>query len=126
VSVLRNGDRVELKARIVSLEEALKKMAASAQQRLGVVVRPVSDAEAQQYGMQEPQGVSIASLEPNGPLAQAGFEVDDIILAVNKIPVPGVQGFVDIIDALKPDQRAQVTVLDHRSGQVGNILVKVK
>ena len=57
---------------------------------------------------------------------QAGFEVDDIILGINKMPVEDVQSFVDIVQGLKPDQRAQFTVLDHRTGQVGNILVMIK
>jgi serine protease Do len=126
LTVRRNGRSMDLKAKIGNLEEAIKKMADAAQERLGVAVRPVTDQEAQQYGMQEPQGVTIDSLKPDGPLAQAGFEVDDIILAINKVPVPGVQGFVNIIEALKPNQRVQITVLDHRSGQVGDILVKVK
>jgi len=49
-----------------------------------VVVRPVTDQEAQRYSMQTPMGAAIKSLEPNGVLAQAGFEVDDIILGINQ------------------------------------------
>jgi len=121
VTVLRNGKSMDLKVKIGDLEKALKKMAEAAEARLGVVVRPVSDREAQQYGMQKLEGVAIQSLQSNGPLAQAGFEVDDIILGINKIPVTGVQVFADIVEALKPGQRVEFTVLDHRSGQMGNM-----
>jgi len=126
LTVLRDGQSKDLTVKIGSLEEAVKKMAAAAQERLGVVVRPVTDQEAQQYGMQQPQGVAIESLDPKGPLAQAGFEVDDLILAINKVPISGVQEFVNIVEGLKPDERIQITALDHRSGRTGDILVKVK
>jgi serine protease Do len=126
LTILRNGKRMDLHVKIGNLEEAVKKMAAAAQERLGVVVRPVSDKEVQEYGLQKLQGVAIQSLEHNGPLARQGFEVNDIILAINRIPVPGVQEFVDIVEQLKSGQSAQITVLDHRSGQVGNIAVIVK
>jgi len=126
VTVLRNGKSMDMKVKIGDLEKALKKMEAAAEARLGVVVRSLSDRDAQQYGLQNLEGVAIQSLQQNGPLAQAGFEVDDIILAINKIPVSGVQVFSDIVEALKSGQRVEFTVLDHRSGQVGNILVKIE
>ena len=100
-------------------------LAASLNKRLGVVVRPVSDKEAQQYGLQGPKGVSIKSLQADGLMGKAGFEVDDIILAVNGQPVSDVQRFVNLVESLKPHQWVQFLVLDHRTGQTGYIRVMV-
>ena len=48
-------------------------MATAVQERLGVVVRPVTDQEAQRYSMQTPMGAAIKSLEPDGVLATGGL-----------------------------------------------------
>jgi len=52
----------------------------SVKERLGVTVRPVTPKEADAYGLDTDEGVAISSVDPKGPLGQAGFEVDDIIL----------------------------------------------
>jgi S1-C subfamily serine protease len=125
VTVLRKGKPIDLTVNIGNLEEAVEKMAAAVQGRLGVVVRPVTAQEAQRYGMQTPMGVAIQSLTKDGVLAKAGFETDDIILGINKIPIEDISSFVGTVQNLKSGKRAQFTVVDHRSGQVGNILVSI-
>ena len=110
--------------KIGNLEDAIQKMAAAAQERLGAMVRPVTEKEAQQYGMPTTMGVAIVSLVTGGPLAKAGFEVDDLILAINQTPVPGVAEFADLMESLTAGQRVQITALDHKSGQAGNVMYK--
>jgi S1-C subfamily serine protease len=85
----------------------------------------VTDKESQGYGLQGPKGVAIKSLQTDGLLGKAGFEVDDIILAVNGQPVSDVQGFINLIESLKPHHWVQFLVLDHRTGQTGYIRVMV-
>ncbi len=126
ITVERGGKQIELNAKVGSLAQEEMRMTAEVEKRLGAVVRAVTDQEVQQYNMQQSQGVAIQSLDTNGPLGLAGFEVNDLILAVDNQTVSGLQEFVDMIDLLKPDQRVQFTVLDHRSGQVGNILVMMR
>ncbi len=126
LTAVRNGKPRTFKVKIGNLQNAVKIMAASVNKRLGVVVRPVTEKEAQKYGMHEPKGVAIKLLQPNGILGQAGFEVNDIILSINREPVSGVQSFVDIVQTLKPHHWAQFLVLDHRTGQTGYIRVMVE
>jgi len=64
-------------------------------------------------------------LQTDGILGKAGFEVNDIILAVNDQPVSDVQGFVNLIESLTPHRWVQFLVLDHRTGQTGYIRVMV-
>ena len=123
LTVMRKGTSHDLKVKIGDLRDALKKLAASLNKRLGVVVRPVTDKESQGYGLQGPKGVAIKSLQTDGLLGKAGFEVDDIILAVNGQPVSDVQDFINLIEYLKPHHWVQFLVLDHRTGQTGYIRV---
>jgi serine protease Do len=126
LTALRNGKSREFKVKIGNLQNAVNIMAASVNKRLGVVVRPVTEKEAQKYGMQEPKGVAIKLIQPNGILGQAGFEVNDIILSIDGQPISGVQSFVNIVQLLKPHHWAQFLVLDHRTGQTGYIRVMIQ
>ncbi len=47
----------------------------------------------------------------------------DIILAVDQQPVEGVDGFIQIMEALKPKAKVTLVALDHRSGNVGTVVV---
>ena len=125
LTVLRKGKSQDLKVKIGDLQDAVKKLAASLNKRLGVVVRSVNEKEAQGYGLHGSNGVAIKSLQTDGLLGKAGFEVNDIILAVNDQPVSDVQSFINLIESLKPHQWVQFLVLDHRTGQTGYIRVMV-
>jgi serine protease Do len=125
LTVNRKGTSRNYKVKIGNLQNEVKKLAASLNKRLGVVVRSVTKKEAQEYGMQRPKGVAIKSLQPDGLLGKAGFEVNDIILAINGQPVSDVQGFVNLIESLTPHHWVQFLVVDHRTGQTGYIRVMV-
>jgi serine protease Do len=116
---------MEVTVKIGNLEELAKKLAAIVKDRLGAEVAPVTDEEAQRYGLSAPEGVQLASIEPNGPLGKAGFEKGDLILAVNKEPVLDVDTFASIIETLPHDQKVKLLALDHRTGKTGYIQVEV-
>jgi serine protease Do len=126
LAVYRSGKTLALKVRIENLEEAFKKIAVSLKGRLGVTVRPVTAKETQQYGLEEEQGVAVATLQPGGSLAKAGFEVGDIILSIDDQPVKDEQSFVSLLEALKPRQSIQILALDHNSGQTAQVQVMVR
>jgi serine protease Do len=126
VAVYRGGKTHALKVKIENLEDAVKKIAMALEGRLGVTVRPVTAKETQQYGLEEGQGVAIASLQPGGSLAKAGFEVSDIILTINDQPVKDEQSFVSLLETLKPRQSVQILALDHNSGQTAEVQVMVR
>jgi serine protease Do len=126
LTVQRDSKRIDLKVKIGNLEEAVAKLAASAEERLGVIVRPVTKKEVQSYGLHAGLGVAIKSLQSNGPLAEAGFEVNDVILAINNIPIEGVEGFASLVNALPPHQQVVLQALDHRTGETGNVEVETR
>ncbi len=121
--VLRGGKKEELTVRIGSLEEGTRIIAAALKDRFGLEVRPVSTKEAEKYGLNSNQGVVITWVDPKGPFGKAGFEVEDMILQVENLPIVGLDGFVNVMSALKPSQKLSVMALDHRTGNVGTIMV---
>jgi len=125
LTVLRDGEQVDLTVKIGNLEDAVRKIAASLKDRLGAVVRPLTAEETQQFGLEPGQGVALGALDAGSMLAKAGFEKDDVILDVNNMPVEGVEGFVALVKALPPHQQALLKAVDHRTGQSGFVQVTI-
>jgi serine protease Do len=126
VSILRGGRKEEVSVKVGNLEESIKMLAAVGQDRLGVIVRPLTAQETEEFGLQPDQGVAISRLDFKGPLQGAGFEVGDIILAVNDQPIQGVETFASLVNLLKPGQKINLAALDHKSGQTGMVQVVVR
>ena len=126
VTVLRDGKKVELTIKVGSLEESTKILAAYVKERLGAEVRAITPKEAEKYGLDAGQGVAITQMEATGPLRKAGFEVGDMVLEVNNQPIQGVDGFIQMVSALKSGQTITLLALDFRSGNMGNVQVAVR
>ncbi len=123
VTILRDGKKEKLTVKIGSLEASTKILATAVKERLGVEVRPPAPAEVNKYGLKPNQGVVITWLDPKGPLAEAGFEVGDMILSIDGQSVDGMESFVDLVSVLRPKQKISILTLDHRTGNTGTILV---
>ncbi len=119
LEVLRDKKKVVLTATIGSLEQAVQQMTALVRDRLGATVRPVTAEEDQKYGLPPDVGVAIESLDAKGVLSNAGFEKDDMILAIDNRPIHGVREFVDRVEAVAPGGQINILALDHRTGQRG-------
>ena len=126
LTVLRNGLRQEVTVKTENLEASTRTLAASVKDRLGAEVRPVMPKESEKYGLQPDAGVAIGQVDAKGPLGKAGFEVGDLILAINNQPIDSLQTFVSLINSLKPNERVTLTALDHKSGNTGNVMVVVR
>ncbi len=126
VEVLRDGEKKELTVRVGNLEDAAAALVSSIKERLGVEVRPVSQTETEKYGLDPQQGVTITWVDPNGPMGKAGLEVRDILLGVEGQEIQGVEGLVELMEAMKPRHRVSFTALDHRSGNTGSVEVTVR
>ncbi|MGZ3513738.1 MAG: PDZ domain-containing protein, partial [Thermodesulfobacteriota bacterium] len=123
LTVLRNGKKEELTVKIGSLEASTKILSAAVKDRLGVEVRSPNTTEVDKYGISPNQGVVITWEDPKGPLKEAGFEVGDMILAVNNQPVETMDSFVALVNLLKPKQKISLLALDYRTGNTGVIQV---
>jgi serine protease Do len=125
ITVKRDGKSVDLTVTIGNLDDAVRRIAASLEDRIGAVVRPLKADERSKYGLESGQGVAIASLDTGGPLETVGFEKDDVILDVNNIPVKGVEEFVALIKSMPSHQQVLVRAMDHRTGQSGFVQVTI-
>jgi serine protease Do len=126
IILYRSGKKEELTVKVGNLESAATILAASAKERLGAEVRALTTQELEKYGLNANQGVAVNWLDPKGPLQGAGFEVGDLILGINNQPVEGVESFVRLVTALKPNEKASILALDHRSGNTGTVFVMVR
>jgi Do/DeqQ family serine protease len=126
VTILRDGKKEDVTVKVDNLDMSTKVMGAAIKNRLGGEFRDLTDQEREKYGIDPGQGVVITSLDKTGPLKKAGFEVGDMILAVNDQPVQGVDGLVQLVTSLKPNQKISLLALDHRTGNTGSILITVR
>lgn len=126
ITVFREGKKEELTVKVGSLEEATKILAVSVKERLGVEVRSSNSLEVNKYGLNQKEGVVITWEDPKGPLKEAGFEVGDMVLAINNQPIESMESFVDLVSLLKPKQKVSLLALDHRSGNTGTVAVVVR
>jgi Do/DeqQ family serine protease len=126
VTVLRGGQKHELTAKVQNLAEANKALLAAVETRLGVAVHPVTSQEAERYGLEPHQGVTITQVAPKGAMGKAGLEVQDILLAIDGQPIANVESLAALTAALQPQQRITVLALDHRSGNTGDIEVVIR
>jgi len=125
VTLFRNGKKQTLVVRVGNLQKMIKEQASSVKGRLGVDVRPVTSKEIEGYGLNSQTGVVVIWVHPDSPLAGIGFEVNDMILEINFQPIDGLEVFVDLVSALRPEQRIILLGLDHRSGRTGYVVLVV-
>jgi len=123
VTILREGKKLEVTVKTGSLESSAKMLAASIKDRMGAEVRSPTTQEKEKYNLDDNQGVVISWLDNKGPLKKVGFEVGDMILAINKQPVEGVENFVQWVNGLKPNESVTLLALDHRSGEMGTLVI---
>jgi serine protease Do len=126
LTILRKGEEKTLTVKIGNLEKEVKMLSSTLKDRLGAEYRAVSDKEAMKYDLPPQEGVAISWLDPEGPLGKVGFEEGDLILEVDGVIVPGLEGFLGMLEIFKPHQRLTLLALDHRNGQVGYVQVEAR
>jgi len=126
ITILRNGKRQDLTVKIGNMKEEVKALAVSVKQRLGAEVRMITPKEAGKYGLPTGQGVAVTSVEHNGPLGQAGFEVGDMIAEINGQAVTGLESFFELVSSLPPKHQATLLAIDRKTGNSGYIQVTVR
>ncbi len=112
MSVLRNGEPLEIKAtiaRLEALEESpVSTMDEHSDPHLNVTVADLSNEQRRLLGAEE-QGVLVASLD-EGPAANAGLYPDDIILQINHNVVKSASQFVELAKELPKGKAIPVWV----------------
>ena len=126
LGVIRQGKKLDVLVRIENNQEAAKHSAETAKERLGVEVRAITEEETENFGLDPKQGVTVTWVDPKGPLGAQGFEVGDMILAINGQDVTGLDTFIELVGALRPKQRVTLLALDCRTGNRGKVQVVVR
>jgi serine protease Do len=81
--------------------------------RLGVAVAPprVARRLRRAVGLPERDGVLVRAVEDGSPAARAGLQDGDLVVAVDKRPLEGVDALYDALEAAGPDGELALTVV---------------
>jgi S1-C subfamily serine protease len=90
---------------------------------LGAKFRPISPETAARLGLE--QGVEIAAIRPGGLLAEAGFEVGDLLLAIEDQPVDSPEALAIILSIVPPGQPITILAIDSATGQIGYVQIEL-
>src|SRR6202012_3888249 len=87
--------------------------------KLGVVIQNVNQGLADSFGLPQPEGALVSSLEKGGAAEQAGVEPGDVILKLNGEPVGQSTELPAVIAALQPGTVVKLEVWrNHASHEV--------
>jgi serine protease Do len=96
--------------------------------KLGVIIQNVDQGLADSFGLPEPEGALVSTVEPDGPAAKAGVHPGDVILALNGQPVQTENELPVMVASLTPGTTVHLTIWrDHakrdiamKLGSMGN------
>ena len=113
-------------SRVPGLQSSGESRGTLTKRALGMAVRVGTQQEASRFHVRQKQPLVIYWLDPSGPLASAGVEVNDVLLQINGQPLSGFEDLMNIAGQLEPRQRVVIVVLDHRTGRKGYIQVRTR
>ncbi len=76
--------------------------------KLGVVIQNVTQDLSDSFGLPQPEGALVSSVEKGGPAARAGIEPGDVILKLNGEPIESTQELSEKISELGPGASANL------------------
>ncbi len=91
--------------------------------RLGVLIQEVTQPLASSFGLDQPAGALVASVETDSPAARAGLQPGDVILAFEGKAVERSAELPSLVADLKPGQKASLEVW--RKGERRQLVVTV-
>ena len=106
-----------------NVENQLVKYGKVSRGRIGVTIQEVNQSLAKSFGLKDPAGALVSSVEKDGPAAKAGVEPGDVILKVNGKAISRSTDLPLFIANLKPDSTAQLEVW--RKGASRDLTIKV-
>ena len=120
LTILRDGREQQVRARLSELladKESTNSSSGSNSrgEQLGVTVEPLTPERATQLGLRRGiQGVVVTDVDPSGPAAEAGIQVDDVIMEVNRQPVKSAG---ELRTALQRSSSSPALLLVNRNGR---------
>ena len=126
LSAIRDGRKQDFVLKVGNLQEAVKFTADVTKERFGAEMKALPPKDAERYGLDVKQGVVIAWVDPKGPLGSVGFEIGDVILAINGQTITGLDTFMELAASLRPRQRVSLVALDKRTGNTGSVQIVLR
>ncbi|UUM31079.1 outer membrane-stress sensor serine endopeptidase DegS [Vibrio japonicus] len=90
---------------------------------IGVDGQDIKSVTSRLLGNEHVGGIVVLGVDPNGPAAEAGFELQDIILTIDGKKINGRQSVMDLVTELRPGTTIEVIIL--RKGQEQTLHVTV-
>jgi serine protease Do len=78
--------------------------------KLGVTVQEVNQALAESFGMKQPGGALVGSVQKNGPGAKAGLEPGDVIVRFNDQAIKRSGDLPPMVSSVKPGSTVKLEV----------------
>ncbi len=78
--------------------------------RLGVTIQEVTQTLAESFGLKQPTGALISSIDKGSPAAAAGLEVGDIILRLNDAEIGRSSELPPIVSQLAPGTQVKLQI----------------
>jgi len=78
---------------------------------LGVMIQPLTQQLADQFGVKVRQGILVGDVQPKSPAAEAGIKAGDLILKLDGKPVGDVQQLVGMVDRSPVNGKVSVEIL---------------
>lgn len=91
--------------------------------RIGVMIQEMTRELAESFGLGQPNGALISSVEKGGPADKAGIEASDVILKFDGRPVTNSSDLPRIVAAARPGKKATVELW--RKGATKQVTVEV-
>ena len=107
----------------VKVKDQLQKFGKVSRGRLGVTIQEVNQQLADSFGLKQPTGALVASVEDGGPAAKAGIKAGDVILKFNGQAVASSSELPERVADVKPGSKATLEI--SRNGATKEIEVKV-
>jgi len=85
---------------------------------LGVNVQAIDDAIAEAYGVDGDTGVIVTRVTDNGPAAEAGLQVGDLILSIDRTEIPDVRSLTRIVADAGVEADVTLTIVRNRRERV--------
>jgi len=114
VVVIRDGEQMNLRVQIARLAEPQQSASVKTRDKgakaFGLRAQDLTQALADELGLEDTSGVIVTDVEPNGPADEAGIQRGDIIIELDRKAVANVADLVKKLD----DTKDSVLVLIRR------------
>ncbi|HEV2227847.1 MAG TPA: DegQ family serine endoprotease [Steroidobacteraceae bacterium] len=91
--------------------------------KLGVVIQNVTQDLADSFGLPQPEGALVSSVEKGGPAARAGIEAGDVILKLDGEPIESTVELSEKVSELGPGATADLELWHNHAAR--NLSVKL-